>query len=1083
MINIRRNIRNLLLDVTLGLILPVLIVMVFLSPLIFGHGFVFYGDEEWPIFYYHNSLRSLFYAWYNGSPSSSSTFFFSLLESSVISFFGTYQANHIFVFLLPFLSGPASYFSILWTLRLYGYDGYNARVASMIGSVFYVINWQNPTLITPLYTWAMSYAITPVLLFLVVRIYKEHKKKDILFFALVSALGDAIPMWIISIGIFIIISLVLELLRYDGFHVFLKYLNDTILLIVTSVLASGYFLFEAIAGFLYGAGGQYAVYSSSSSASSVAHSSSVFTLFDVFVFGQSKYYFFGLNPQNWTLLNLAIPLSLILFILIMLLNYNTVIEIQHLKKGKFKSGYDKFKARISMFWNSPLARLFLVFSIVLAISLFLSKGFNPPFGNVYYIALDLSPPGIQGITRDVAPFLMVAALAYSFIFSIFTLISLQELLLIIRKNGKINTKVFTKRTIAIVLVIILLATALFSTAQETSTTLQKTYSYFAPTYLPASINNSIGFIDSLNASGNIMWMPTGGTYPWKENLTLTDFGANLVENSSSPDFIYNYLFNSNGTSLGLILDLSDTQYLVYDSNASFAFNYPVTLNETQILSLLANQSNIKLVYSSGGIYIYKNLANPGILYAGTPNIGDPYASSFNSTYPVSGSNLFLNSANPYVDMYETHMILPEKIINGGVNINNIPHGYVGVVKYSFDKTLYDYNQHIFSIKNHSFSGGKINITFNYNIPHYLSSYYGNVTFGPNFSVSAALYSSGTYAPEYKPLYRDLGPNSQCRVNNTSGTINFVFPDENGSIVLNYYLGSFSDASPSYYVGTITEGKLSLDPIREYNLSSPISDYAPLSNATGTFLLKYSEPNVSVMDGIATSMNYTAYILFPSIMLFNKINTSTVFSNYNINLIPMTARTLPRSTAVVLKDAPKRIALQKNQSLDTYLQTPVNGTYHLKINVNGTLYIRGIGAIERNASMNLRINGVYILRIKALTPATYNISSSLNSKSEGGNLYNIRQISQVRYSASLEWNGTVLVVLPQPYSPMWNLAYQGRDYSPISLYGGSATGFVLYAPNGLISIYFKMQTPLEIGYLVSGGFAISAIALIVIYRRC
>ncbi len=1071
-----------MLDIAFGFLLPTALVLLFLSPLIFGRGFIFYGDEEWPIFVYHGTLSSLFYAWYNGSPTSSSSLFFSLLMSPLLSLFGTYWANHIFVFLLPFLSGPLSYFAILWTMRLYGYDSYKARMASMVGSVFYVINWQNPTMITPLYTWGMSYAISPILLYLLLKIYRNHRIKDILIFSLISTLGDAIPMWILTIGLFIILALIAKLLRFDWKMSFLASLKDTILLLVAGLIANAYFIFEAMAGFLYGAGGQYAIYSSTASSLSVAHGSSVFSLMDVFLFGQSRYYFFGLNPQNWTYLNLAIPLSVIFFIAAI------IIDI-HLFR------FERIESKIPLYFDlssfatirkSPTAGLLLVLSLSLGISLFLSKGFNPPLGRIYYLILFLSPPGIQGITRDVGPFLMISALAYAFLFAILFAVSVEAITRSFNKVRVRTLRKLSKKVIVFSVVIVLLATAVLATGQETSITLQRTYSYYKPTYLPDSLNNSVMFLDSLNITGNIMWMPTGGTYPWKNNLTLTDFGANLVENSSSPEYIYNYLFGTNGTNLGTILDLSDTQYLIYNSNASFPCNYPVTMNETQILSLLGNQSDIQLIYSNGGIFIYRNLAMPTKLYAGTPNVGDPYTSLFNISAPIYGSDLYVSSENPYVDLYLAHLISPARIIGGTANTSMIPSKFVGLVKYKLQKTLYDYNSSVLSIINYSISGGVINVTLNYTIPGYLQKYAGNGSFGPPFSLAAVMYKSGTYLPVFPPTSAgisenvDSGPSSQKIANSTSGTVTFTFPDENGSVVLYYYLGGFSLASPYYYVGTFNDGVLRVNPITSLNSSLSVNEYEQTNSVPSPSFLMVSQPNVSVSNGAATEMNYTAFVAYPTTYLFNRTGTESILSHYDIHIIPIINESFKGLTN--MRRAQSSINLANNDSIDLQLQTPINGTYHVTIITSGSINLAGIGNIRGSYQFNLRINGSYVLHIHSFTNSSVTVQIFQNDSFGGGKLYSIRDISPVHYSASIAWNGTVLIVLPQQYSPLWVLTYNGKEYTPLPLYGGAATGYVLKSPRGNISIFFRMQTPLELGYAVSGLFAVTAAALIYIYRR-
>ena len=286
-------------------------------------------------------------------------------------------------------------------MKLYGYKGFIIQLSAALGALFYIANWQDPNLITPLYTWGFSYIITPILIFLLLKIFMEHKKSDMLIFSIVSIFGDSVPMWILTLGLFIVISMFLKLGSRDRISGFLTSLRDITILIIFTILANSYFIIQSIAGFLLGAGGQYLAYSSTSSSITVAKTSSVLNLLDVFVYGQSKYYFFGLNPKNWTIINFALPISIILFVLIVIF-----IEIEpsiEKIKGEIKI---KFKySKLNEVSKTPITGLIISLLLVLFISLFLSKGFNPPLGGIYYLVIILSPPGIEGITRDVTPFL------------------------------------------------------------------------------------------------------------------------------------------------------------------------------------------------------------------------------------------------------------------------------------------------------------------------------------------------------------------------------------------------------------------------------------------------------------------------------------------------------------------------------------------------------------------------------------------------------------------------------------------------------------------------------------------------------
>ncbi len=481
----------LLIDILLGIILPAILVLILLGRLIFGSGYIFFGDEQATIFYYQkNSIDLMIYSWFSGSPTSSVTVVFSLISTSLIEIFGTYYANHLLTFLIPYLSGPFFYFSTINLMKYFKIKRvFIIRISATIGAIFYLINWQNPNLITPLYTWGMSYMITPILVYFLVKIFDSHKKTDILKFALISTVGDSVPMWIITVGLFIIIIMILTIIDTRKVRSLLLLTKDTLYLLLFTILANAYFLFETLGGFLNGVGGQYTAYGSISSSISTAHTSSFLNLYDVFMFGQPAYSFFGQNPKNFTILNISIPLVVIFFVSWFIAGH---IKIK-IKKDKYSNRkyiieYSRhsnsmiFK-NMNNFNSKLLKKFMLTIGILLIISLVLSKGYNSPFGSFYTLAITLSPPGLLGITRDVTPFLMISALCYAYIFlisSFFILEAINEY----KKEQKKNLLDFINvNKIFTICLAILLCASFLATVNETEKTLTLTNERFAPKFV------------------------------------------------------------------------------------------------------------------------------------------------------------------------------------------------------------------------------------------------------------------------------------------------------------------------------------------------------------------------------------------------------------------------------------------------------------------------------------------------------------------------------------------------------------------------------------------------------------------------
>ena len=1075
--NLKNKMR--ILDVIFSLAVPAVIVFIFLMSLLTKPGYVFYGDEEWPLrFYMSNSINSILYSWASGSPTSSNGIVFTFFIVALVKIFGVYLANKLTVFLLPFLSGPLAYFSIIGLLNTYKkYDNpYIARIAALVGTVFYVSNWQNPSLITPIYSWAFSYMISPVLLMLIFRIYKEHRVTDIFYFSLISVLGDSVPLWIITTALLITVLLGSKIFRSDRRKELVLSVRDTALLLIFTFLANAYFLSESLAGFLIGAGGQYATYSSVASSIAVAKGSSFFTFFDVFVYGQSSYYFFGINPKNWSPLNFAIPILVIVFLIWILFER---IRFNHKEKLKFSSE------------TTPYTVVICALLIILTITLFLAKGFNPPFGRIYYYVLKFSPSGVLGITRDVGPFLMISSLAYSVLFAVITLLALDVFVNHSNEEEKpapsgLRSRYKVRMAFAVVAValIIFSSVAIFN---ETNTTLSQTYERFNPTYIPENMTSTVNFIDSQQLSGNIMWMPTGSTYPWKNNYLLTGFGTNLVRNASSPLYIYNYLFNQQGKSLGKVLDLSDTQYLIYDENASFAFNYPVTLNSSQILSLLHNQTDMSLIYNKGSYYIFKNLARPANMYVGTPNLGNPYASVYNfSAFPIAGGNLYVNNSNSYIALYNAGQLTPYGIknINGSIPADTATS--VSFLKYEYTPTLYYYNETAFTLINHTQNGQNITVTLNYTIPKFLRQYSGSGEFSPSFFLEAKLYrandlqSVGTNEYSYKQLAFN-----QTLSTNTTGSVTFNLPYvSNTSLYINYYFGGFRLASPFYYICTFEQnGSLKSIPVKPLLHSSHdiVYNYYPYNSSFQTEL--YASVPVIFNDNNTLCLNYSATLAAPAeVISFNQTNVNSIIKNFNLNLVPEVLQKTSGSilTPVNLK---RNFSLIHGDTASVLAETPIDANFTVFVNVSsGEIEYNGINYTSGNYFLHKYIANQSVLNIYAVTNASFSVKIFESNNIDSGTITNISEVTPAYYSAHVRWNGTALLVLPQQYSALWVLEYNGRSYHAIPIYGGAANGFILDNPNGTVKVKFEMQNALDLGYIVTGSFSAVSLIALVLYRR-
>ncbi len=598
-----------LLDFILGFLLPAVITFVILFPLFAKPGYILHGDTGWylyasvPVY-----LKQMFFTWHEG-PLSSNGFFFLAFTLPLLPF-GSYFANHAWVFLLAFLPGATSYFSIKKTLNLINgpKNSVLMHISVVIGSVFYLVNWQNYGLDNPTISWAPTYIILPVLTYFLIKIYKERKVQDILIFALVSALGDTVPDWIVFLfveNLFVLIAV----LSFNALNIkkISQYLLTTIYLVVATFLANAYMLIEIIGGFIFGAGGVFAFYGSPLSEIVTAENESFYHLIDVLMFGQPNFYSFGLNPINWTPFNVTILMSAIAIFLYTLIG---------------SSGYKKTK----LSFTNPLSYS-IYFILLIAISLFLAKGFNPPFGFLYKYVILLSPPGIVGITLDIGPWLILAALSYSFLYAIgsyhafFRLVyeppsgkEKKEKIKTVKPSNYFNKDYFVKSA-SFVIIIILLGGATASAISTTDVQLRYfTYPDFSPLYFPEPYIKVTDFIAFTNPNAYVTWLPYNGAYSWENHYAvgnlITNLGGDLSQYFVNPQYLYPYLVN-NTINLADLLTVGDIKYLIIDQSGIS----PVKLSFQQLVNLIEKQKDIKLVYQVSWLMVFENELNFSVVQA------------------------------------------------------------------------------------------------------------------------------------------------------------------------------------------------------------------------------------------------------------------------------------------------------------------------------------------------------------------------------------------------------------------------------------------------------------------------------------
>jgi hypothetical protein len=1060
--------KSLYIDLALGIALPIIIAVLLLYPILLKPGYIFYGDTIYA--FYANSLnvfKESIYSWSNGGPTSAITLIFNSLVSLFL-FFGDYAANKIFTFALAMLPGVATYFSIKYTLKSYGTGVWAASISAAAGSIFYLVNWQNQGLITPEYTWSMSYIIMPVLVYFFFRLITQYRMRDALILGALTAVSAAVPMWMLLMLVLLALYAVYELAQglirlargtgipwrglARGLYIWMVF--------VASVVAfNAYWLLEAIFGFVTHVGGQYAAYTSTSSMVGSARYLSFYHMIDVLMYGQPTFQFFGYNPQNWTIMNIFIPMAAIIPILV-------------LRKRK-----------------EPLFLL-----MVALVGVFLAKGFNPPLGFLYYYVIKLSPVGIIGITRDVTPWIQLTSVAYAFLIAMGLFAAIWKLRSYTQKAGSKGFRALSvsrKNVVVGLVIVIVVAGSLVASAQQTHTSLEYyTYTKYAPTWLPNYYVKLLDELYALHINGNVMWIPVGGVYSWKNDSVLTGWGLNLYPNSTPSYYIYPYLLQTNGTHLGKLLSLSDTAYLVYQSPGEpYAFNGLLdSYNQSYVIQRLLQQADLKLVFQDGGVWLFKNLENVSLIYAGIPDAEFPYASNLPWNNPTIPSNIWTNTS----DLVALELQLDLLNYSYKYNFSSLPPGGTlveaapgSLVIYGSQSTPYSYNASLLQSVNFTRTAFGYNLTVSFNLPAYIADAGIKGSFNPSFGpvIDVFPWNQTPTAGAMVPANRLAAsfPYSWTFLNSTSGYFSFSMPAlDNVSIYVWYHGGSFYDLSPEYYLGSVVNGRFAQEPIA--TASSPPQEYE-YTNSSPSLIRPYLyiESPPELVNG-AFHMNSIIY--YPTALYSNPNPYSPAAMNvinYS-NIIPVITggvEALPvesQFSCCGYEYPSNAYLIPPNSTAVLSLKTPLPGNYSIYVRaVKGLALINGSPVSNSTVEFSEYVEGSYNLSISTLNRSAdvsaFAILPRLNPSIQ---LSDVKAVNPATYTLYYSSNASSLIILTQPFSNAWILKLDGTTYHPISIYNGMATGFVLPAGNGDVSISYLMQVPLDFGIAVT---AMSFLALL------
>jgi hypothetical protein len=1042
-------------DLALGVTMPTVLAILALLPLLRG-GFIFYGDEMWP-FYAGPSdalrfISSYFYSWYGG-PNTTEAFFFGALMGLLLLLGGEF-ANHALTFILAWLPGPIAYFSILATLRLfYTRDDLLPKLSALVGSMFYLVNWQNPGLITPMYTWSLSYSVMPALIYLAVAALKKRSLTLSVAFGAVASLGDAVPTWIPFMALFLLLLFIFHVIYGEGGPPTARLRSALALLsvmIASAVAFSSYVIVPSAYGFLNHLGGVYTAYASTNWG--FVKFQSFYKLIDVLMYGQPKFYYFGLNPRNWGVLSPFIVGAAVASLL--------------------------FINRVRRVGGSGLSAF--LFSIVssLLVAMFLEKGSNPPFGELYRVLIMIPTPGIVGMIREPTFWGQLVSVLLAFSISLTAMVGIHAL-----HERRVSG------FILVALVSLALAAGTFSAGVNLG---YYTYQRFAPMSPPSYYSAATKFVDGVIASkgGYVMAVPDGGGYVWKLNgtLPLTSFEQDWFKDySPAAGYLTGYVGNPQIHDFGKILALGGVRFFVLDGSGYFNGE-----NATYLLPWLNSQEDMKLVWHEGFLYVYENEEPLPSVSAGLPSYGSPLplASSISSSAGFEPlSTVYANSSGLAALVKELGLISPVK----SISLNSVgptgyqlivPEGMSALVVYSSAPSYYTYSPSTASVVNVTKTPGGYNYTVQYSLPGYDVANGFRGDFWAGFGPLVEVYPYGQnpeWGPGIAPLnrvYEDLDVR-QVLKNATSGYLYFSLPSFNQSVsvYIAFHGCCFAPISPLFYLNSLVKGVATVEPLQaQSRVPAPYQLLGPGNYTLQPFLVSSGWP--SLVNG-TFAMNETYYV--PTMVTVGRLNVQGLTELVGESNI--VAGVLYSSGGTKWNSLPQGEQLEFPANYTIRFDTPIPGNYTVSLSIVGVAILNGTTYSQGNYSFNARLPSNFTLHISSSNGGYFLLEAELVRIHTNASVTDFIQLSPVEYKGMYSSNTSSLVSFDQPFSSGWELSFDGKTYKPVEVAGGAMTGFLLPPGNGEFTIYYSAQPYFDLGYALTAiSWALFALYFIRQYFR-
>ncbi|MEM2911830.1 MAG: hypothetical protein QW146_04920 [Candidatus Bathyarchaeia archaeon] len=534
-------------------IVPIIISIMLQYDILFKPGLPFHADETWYIstvsnYWYSNVIC---YSWFTGLGANLIITFADPIRALAITIgtflFGLETATKLYALFVPAFSGISCFLAIQIILDVWKIENIQKMGSAFVGSLFYMLVPSSPIFgvvggggTVP--RW--PYVIFPLSFAFWVKYMENGVPKHLLLYTLTTFIISSHPfgLWLILIAG----------LLYSSFRIafrqrkFLKVFPRVLALVFVTFTFNSYWLLP-VAFSQINAGTLAHWYTSQNVISwDGLQLLSLWDTLDVILLGEHSYYFFGLQPQNYTPISIIIPVIATAAIL------------------KFRSN-----------------KYMLFLSLSLICGIFLTKGVNEPFGYIYYLIAKALPYGVGALLRTPFKFLPLVAFPFAFLIGCF-----------INYSSKETKKTRTKYLLSTVLTMLVLIPGAYGTFVDFQECVLPRYK---PTYIPIIYDDVNDFLLFSQENFKVMWIPDSGRYVWKP-YDITSF-PNFFSSKPAVDFrkIYPILLNSTDN-IGDMLNILGVKYLVYHTDC---LDYP---NE-KILECLLKQKDLTIVYQKNYTYI------------------------------------------------------------------------------------------------------------------------------------------------------------------------------------------------------------------------------------------------------------------------------------------------------------------------------------------------------------------------------------------------------------------------------------------------------------------------------------------------